>query len=80
MPSTLTASAWKCRASPRGSKFAENVRHLAFPAREMGGLLFAYMGPNKDNPPPLPKYEALAVNRESYYDPWSFIAGHHAVR
>jgi phenylpropionate dioxygenase-like ring-hydroxylating dioxygenase large terminal subunit len=27
----------------------------------MGGLIFAYMGPDKDNPPPLPKYEALVA-------------------
>jgi phenylpropionate dioxygenase-like ring-hydroxylating dioxygenase large terminal subunit len=28
--------------------------------REQGGLLFAYLGPNPDDPPPLPKYAALA--------------------
>jgi phenylpropionate dioxygenase-like ring-hydroxylating dioxygenase large terminal subunit len=45
---------------PRGSKFPERVKHLAYPVLELGGLIFAYMGPDRANPPPLPKYEALA--------------------
>ena len=47
-------------AEPQGSKFAQKVKHLSYPVREQGGLLFAYLGPNPDDPPPLPKYAALA--------------------
>ncbi len=47
-------------AEPQGSKFAQKVKHLSYPVREQGGLLFAYLGPNPDAPPPLPKYAALA--------------------
>jgi phenylpropionate dioxygenase-like ring-hydroxylating dioxygenase large terminal subunit len=39
------------------------VNHLAYPVRELGGLIFAYLGPDQDNPPPLPKYRALADER-----------------
>ena len=45
---------------PKSSKFAAKVKHLAYPVKELGGLIFAYMGPDQDNPPPLPKYKALA--------------------
>jgi len=47
-------------AEPKGSKFAQKVKHLSYPVREQGGLLFAYLGPNPDDPPLLPKYAALA--------------------
>ena len=47
-------------AEAKDSRFSEKVRHLSYPVRELGGLLFAYLGPEQDNPPPLPKYRALA--------------------
>jgi len=47
-------------AEPKDSKFAGKVKHLAYPVRALGGLIFAYLGPDRDNPPPLPKYRALA--------------------
>jgi phthalate 4,5-dioxygenase len=47
-------------AEPKDSRFAQKVKHLSYPVREQGGLLFAYLGPNQDDPPPLPKYAALA--------------------
>ncbi|HYY24018.1 MAG TPA: Rieske 2Fe-2S domain-containing protein [Candidatus Udaeobacter sp.] len=47
-------------AEPKESKFSQKVRHLSYPVQEMGGLIFAYLGPHRDNPPPLPKYRALA--------------------
>ncbi|HXG50868.1 MAG TPA: hypothetical protein VNN77_05595, partial [candidate division Zixibacteria bacterium] len=47
-------------AEPKGSTFAGKVRHLSYPVRELGGLIFAYLGPDPDNPPPLPRYRALA--------------------
>jgi len=42
---------------PTGSTFCQKVKHPSYPVRELGGLLFTYMGP--DNPPPLPRYSAL---------------------
>ena len=44
---------------PKDSKFPQKVKHLAYPVQEQGGLIFAYMGPQRDNPPPLPKYPPL---------------------
>jgi phenylpropionate dioxygenase-like ring-hydroxylating dioxygenase large terminal subunit len=46
-------------AEPPGSAFYQRVRHLAYPVREQGGLLFAYLGPAPDGPPPPPRYAAL---------------------
>src|SRR2546428_10854145 len=43
-------------AEPKDSKFSRKVSHLSYPVREFGGLIFAYMGAHKDNPPPLPNY------------------------
>jgi phenylpropionate dioxygenase-like ring-hydroxylating dioxygenase large terminal subunit len=47
-------------AEPKDSRFPEKVRHLSYPVRELGGLIFAYLGPDQDQPSPLPKYRALA--------------------
>ena len=44
---------------PKDSKFPQKVKHLSYPVRDQGGLIFAYMGPDQDNPPPLPKYLPL---------------------
>lgn len=47
-------------AEPASSGFARKVKHLSYPVQELGGLIFAYLGPDRDNPPPLPRYRALA--------------------
>ena len=47
-------------AEPKESKFPEKVKHLSYPVRELGGLIFAYLGPDRNQPPPLPRYRALA--------------------
>jgi phenylpropionate dioxygenase-like ring-hydroxylating dioxygenase large terminal subunit len=47
-------------AEPKDSKFPAKATHLSYPVQEQGGLIFAYLGPDQDNPPPLPKYRALA--------------------
>ena len=44
---------------PKDSKFPQKVKHLAYPVREQGGLLFAYLGPDQANPPALPQYAPL---------------------
>lgn len=46
-------------AEPKDSQFYKKVKHLSYPVRELGGLIFSYMGPNRECPPPLPKYSPL---------------------
>jgi len=45
-------------AEPEGSSFKDRIRHPAYPCQELGGLIFAYMGP-PDRKPLLPNYETL---------------------
>jgi phenylpropionate dioxygenase-like ring-hydroxylating dioxygenase large terminal subunit len=47
-------------AEPKDSNFAGKVTHLSYPVQEQGGFVFAYLGPHRDDPPPLPRYSALA--------------------
>jgi phthalate 4,5-dioxygenase len=42
---------------PAGSTFKDRIRHPAYPCREGGGLILAYLGPGE--PPLLPDYEFL---------------------
>src|SRR5262245_37952400 len=42
---------------PAGSTFCERVRQRAYPCREVGGLILAYLGPGE--PPQVPAYEFL---------------------
>jgi len=44
-------------AEPKHSTFCQKVKHLSYPVKELGGLIFAYLGPN--DPPPLPNYAPL---------------------
>ena len=62
-------------AEPEGSLFCRKVKHLSYPVREQGGLIFAYMGPERENPPLLPNYFPLvdangqrALESTRYYD------------
>ena len=43
-----------------GSQFAEKVRHPAYPCRDLGGVVWAYMGPEAE-PPGLPDLEWALV-------------------
>jgi phthalate 4,5-dioxygenase len=45
-------------AEPEGSTFGGHVRHRAYPCQELGGLIFAYLGP-PEQMPLLPRYEVL---------------------
>ena len=51
--------------------FCERVGHLAYPCEELGGVIFAYMGP-PDKKPLLPRYEVLirqdGSRKVDYYD------------
>ena len=52
----------KCLDQPSeagGKEFCARVRHTAYPVRTLGGLIFAYLGPDPANPPPLPNYSPL---------------------
>lgn len=40
-------------------KTAPNIRHNWYPVRDLGGLVFAYMGPENESPPPVPRYDIL---------------------
>lgn len=44
---------------PGGGAHRDDIRHLAYPCRENGGVIFAYLGPGE--PPLLPNYEFLTV-------------------
>jgi phenylpropionate dioxygenase-like ring-hydroxylating dioxygenase large terminal subunit len=48
-----------------GVRCHENIRHKAYPCQEMGGLIFAYLGPGE--PPLLPAYEILTVADEKRF-------------
>jgi nitrite reductase/ring-hydroxylating ferredoxin subunit len=45
---------------PCDSTLKNNIRHLWYPVQEWRGVIWTYMGPEKDNPPPLPKIDVLA--------------------
>jgi nitrite reductase/ring-hydroxylating ferredoxin subunit len=45
---------------PRGSAQNCGIRQLWYPVEEWGGVVWTYMGPEKENPPPLPKIDVLA--------------------
>ena len=40
---------------PPGSKFNEQIQITAYPCVEKNGVIWTYMGPGRDNPPPLPE-------------------------
>ncbi len=42
---------------PPESNFKDKVRAIGYCAAEQGGVIFGYMGPRRDNPPPLPEFE-----------------------
>lgn len=45
---------------PVESTLKGEVRHIWYPAEEWAGVIWCYMGENKDSPPPLPKIDILA--------------------
>jgi len=50
--------------------FADRIRHPSYPCQELGGVIFAYMGP-RDQQPLLPHYETLVRQdggRQHYFD------------
>ena len=55
----LTGKCIQTPAEPDDSRLKDTVRLTAYPCQELGGLIFAYMGP-PDKMPELPRYESLA--------------------
>jgi phenylpropionate dioxygenase-like ring-hydroxylating dioxygenase large terminal subunit len=57
----LFAVSGQCLEQPAepDERFAAKVKHRAYPVRDQGGLFFAYLGPEREEPPPLPQYFAL---------------------
>ncbi len=52
----------RCLEQPcesKGSAFRHKVRQVSYPVRERGGLIFAYLGPNPENPPPFLNFSPL---------------------
>jgi len=52
-------------AEPPTSRLKERVRIKAYPCRERNGVVWAYMGADADNPPPLPNMEWNLVPEEN---------------
>jgi phthalate 4,5-dioxygenase oxygenase subunit len=53
-------------AEPRGSDFGKKLRHIAYPCKEVAGLIFAYMGP-PEKLPLLPRYEWADLKPEQLF-------------
>lgn len=49
---------------PQNSTFKDEIRHLAYPVRELGGLILAYLGPQPE--PLLPRFDFLAGEGERH--------------
>jgi len=49
---------------PQNSALKDSIHHLAYPTQELGGLVFAYLGPEPG--PLLPRYDFLAGDGEVY--------------
>jgi phthalate 4,5-dioxygenase len=50
---------------PGGGEHRDAIRHLAYPCKETGGVIFTYMGPGA--PPLLPNYEFLNASSDHLY-------------
>jgi 5,5'-dehydrodivanillate O-demethylase len=44
---------------PKGSKFKDEIRLKSYPVQALGGLLFAYLGPDPARAPLLPRWDVL---------------------
>jgi phthalate 4,5-dioxygenase oxygenase subunit len=49
---------------PPGQDFCHKVRHVAYPCRDWGDVVFAYMGEDAAQAPPLPEFEWTLVPAE----------------
>jgi 5,5'-dehydrodivanillate O-demethylase len=56
-------------SEPEGSRFKEEIHLKSYPVEELGGVIFAYMGPQPA--PLLPRYDVLVW--PGYRDAWSVM-------
>jgi phenylpropionate dioxygenase-like ring-hydroxylating dioxygenase large terminal subunit len=54
-------------AEPAQSGIRKNVRIKNYPCQERNGICWTYMGPDRDQPPPLPNMEWNLVPQENVY-------------
>ncbi|MGH7906300.1 MAG: Rieske 2Fe-2S domain-containing protein [Candidatus Binataceae bacterium] len=47
---------------PKGASFKDRIRLRAYPVQKLAGLLFAYMGPDPERAPLLPRWDVLVRN------------------
>ena len=52
--------------TPEGETFALKIKTDAYPCREAGGMVFAYMGP-KEKQPPFPEFDYIGLPPENIY-------------
>lgn len=53
----------KCVDTPlesRNSRLKDNIKHKAYAVQEWSGVVWCWMGPDQESPPPLPKIDVLA--------------------
>ena len=53
---------------PTESNFKDKVRAIAYPVRDVNGMLWAYMGP-RETPPPFPAFEINTLPAENVFPP-----------
>jgi nitrite reductase/ring-hydroxylating ferredoxin subunit len=53
---------------PAESNFKDKVRAIAYPVRDVNGMLWAYMGP-RETPPPFPAFEINTLPAENVFPP-----------
>jgi phenylpropionate dioxygenase-like ring-hydroxylating dioxygenase large terminal subunit len=60
-------------SEPAESNFKSKVRATAYRAAEQGGVIWAYMGPDQDNPPGLPEFEWCGLPEEQVHHQYKGI-------
>lgn len=63
----VTGAVTDMPAEPEHSRLKEKVRIKAYPCRERNGIAWTYMGPDRENPPPLPDLEWNLVPPENVH-------------
>lgn len=65
---------------PADTPSKDNIKITWYPTEEWAGIVWCYMGPDKDNPPPLPKLDILArtdgelvLDRSGDIRPYSYL-------
>ena len=61
----VTGAVTEMPAEPVRSRLRERVKIKAYPCRERNGVVWTYMGPDKESPPPLPNMEWNLVPEEN---------------